>query len=472
MLDCPRSTPGMQPAQPSRKAHANKKSAARCPWSIHSAPQRKPRTPMRLTEPRPPLRLEALPSYCRHHVLSDSYVLCFEQIRAVFAASPLLSHRFTKPRGGGYPTSYSSNRYSPKSHTAVKKITSNAIRKASQSHRSMGFSANSAAVASVLAISSGVSNGNSSSGSNNSRIRACAEIADSVVPVTESPKLPRNSTNASCGTTPSSGTLYSTAKIGSSSSSVINRNNVLAHSLDRKIANGSDTERRNALSVSLVCSRKNPGCSISDAAKRNAIHSNPGPNRRDSSRVGSNVKLNSTTTIKIKTTVVVSSSRERNSVRSSLPSSTEVLENRLIYALAKVRIERRLAPFCVSATTVPASRRIPRVASAEISDSPCRLIKIVEPAPWRRHNVSANQLAPCGSSPVDGSSRSNTDGSCSSARAMATRWRIPRENVRTKESRRSNKPTSCSSDSTRLAGSGIPSSRANSSRFSSAVSSS
>src|SRR5712672_1082557 len=376
------------------------------------------------------------------------------------------------PGGRGYPTSYSSNRYSPKSHTAVKKITSKAIRKASQSQRSAGFSANSAAVASVLAISSGVSNGKSSRGSSNSRMRACAEIADSVVPVTESPKLPRNSTNASCGTTPSSGTLYSTAKIGSSSSSVINRNNVLAHSLDRKIANGSDTERRNALSVSLVCSRKNPGCSISDAAKRNAIHSNPGPNRRDSSRVGSNVKLNSTTTIKIKTTVVVNNSRERNSVRSSLPSSTEVLENRLIYALAKVRIERRLAPFCVSATTVPASRRIPRVASAEISDSPCRLIKIVEPAPWKRHNVSANQLAPCGSSPVDGSSRSNTDGSCSRARAMATRWRIPRENVRTKESRRSNKPTSCSNDSTRLAGSGIPSSLANSSRFSSAVSSS
>src|SRR6266850_369273 len=101
MLDCPRSTPGMQPAQPSRKAHANKKSAARCPWSIHSGPQRKPHIRMRPTEPQPPLRLEALPSCCRHYVLSDSYVLYFEQIRAVFTASPLLSHRFTKPRGGG-----------------------------------------------------------------------------------------------------------------------------------------------------------------------------------------------------------------------------------------------------------------------------------------------------------------------------------------------------------------------------------
>src|SRR5712671_8167076 len=250
----------------------------------------------------------------------------------LFSQQVLYYHTDSQNPGGRGVSNiiYSSNRYSPKSHTAVKKITSNAIRKASQSQRNTGFSANSAAVASVLAISSGVSNGNSSRGSSNSRMRACAEIADSVVPVTESPKLPRNSTNASCGTTPRSGTLYSTAKIGSSSSSVINRNNVLAHSLERKIANGSDTERRNALSVSLVCSRKKPGCSINDAANRNAIHSNPGPKRRDSSRVGSNVKLNSTTTIKINTTVVVSSSRERNSVRSSLPSSTEVLENRLI----------------------------------------------------------------------------------------------------------------------------------------------
>src|SRR6266404_2614200 len=101
MLDCPRSTPETHSTQPFRKAHANKKSVARCPWSIHSAPQRKPHTPMRPTGPPPPLRLEALPSYCRHYVLSDSYVLCFEQIRAVFTASPLLSHRFTKPRGEG-----------------------------------------------------------------------------------------------------------------------------------------------------------------------------------------------------------------------------------------------------------------------------------------------------------------------------------------------------------------------------------
>src|SRR5882762_6263062 len=101
MPNCPRSTPETHSAQPFRKAHADKRFAARCPWSIRLVLRRKPHTPMRPTGPPPPLRLEALPSYCRHYVLSDSYVLCFEQIRAVFTASPLLSHRFTKPRGEG-----------------------------------------------------------------------------------------------------------------------------------------------------------------------------------------------------------------------------------------------------------------------------------------------------------------------------------------------------------------------------------
>src|SRR5260370_42402680 len=104
MPNFPRSTPETHSAQPFRKAHADKRFAARRPWSIRLAPQRKPHTPMRPTEPRPPLRLEALPSYCRHYVLSESYVLCFEQIRAVFTVSPLLSHRFTKPGGRGCPT--------------------------------------------------------------------------------------------------------------------------------------------------------------------------------------------------------------------------------------------------------------------------------------------------------------------------------------------------------------------------------
>src|SRR5207249_11050362 len=133
--------------------------------------------------------------------------------------------------------------------------------------------------------------------------------------------------------------LYIIAKKGSENSSVSRRNNVFADSLGRKIANGSLTESRNALSVSLFCSRRKQGCSISEAAKRNANHRSPGPKRRDSSDVGSNVKLKSTITINIKTTVVVSSSLERNSVRSSLPSRAAVLESSAIHAFAKARIE-------------------------------------------------------------------------------------------------------------------------------------
>ena len=55
---------------------------------------------------------------------------------------------------------------------------------------------------------------------------------------------------------------------------------------------------------------------------------------------------------------------------------------------------------------------------------------------------------------------------------MATRWRMPREKVRTREARRSNKPTSCKSFCTRAAALGVSWSRAKSRRFSSAVSSS
>src|SRR5882724_5293130 len=163
---------------------------------------------------------------------------------------------------------------------------------------------------------------------------------------------------------------------------------------------------------------------MSDAANRKASHKRLAANRRDSVELASNVKLKSTTTTKMKTTVVVSNSRDRNSVRSSLPSNTAVFENKLTHAPAKVKIEGRLAPVRVSAITDPASNRSARVASAEISDSPWRLIKIVQPASLIPRKVSASHVMPYGSSPVAGSSNRKTEGSFSSARAMAIRWRI------------------------------------------------
>src|SRR5271163_2196385 len=76
--------------------------------------------------------------------------------------------------------------------------------------------------------------------------------------------------------------------------------------------------RRRAESVSLACSRRKEGSSIRVPAKRMAIQRSPGPKRRDSSRVGSKLKLKRKTTIRAKTAVVVRSSRVRNSVRTSL----------------------------------------------------------------------------------------------------------------------------------------------------------
>ncbi len=79
-------------------------------------------------------------------------------------------------------------------------------------------------------------------------------------------------------------------------------------------------------------------------------------------------------------------------------------------ALPNVRMSRSDAPVFVSAMTLPASRRTARVASAEISDSPCRLITMVQPARLSSRSEVASQVMPKGSRPVAGSSRSSTEG--------------------------------------------------------------
>src|SRR5580704_10139159 len=247
-----------------------------------------------------------------------------------YAAAPISDTTIAAKMARFHIALHSSRRYSPKSHNAVKNTMSNATRNPMPFHSTYGDRSSSAAVTSVLAIKIGVSIGSSNSGKSSSRIRACAEIEDSAVPAIDTPRLPRKNTSTSQGNTFMTDTLYITANTGSSKSSVTIRNNVFAASFAKKIANGSDTESRNALSVSFVCSRKKHGWSISDAANRNASHNNPEPNRRASSDSGSNVKLNNTSTMTTKITVVVSSSRERNSVRSSLPSSTPVFASRLI----------------------------------------------------------------------------------------------------------------------------------------------
>src|SRR5258708_37062832 len=172
-------------------------------------------------------------------------------------------------------------------------------------------------------------------------------MAERAVPAIETPKLPRKSTKINHPRTGRTGTLYRTEKIGSSKNSVRRRNKVFAISLARKTAKGSSTESRKALSVSLVCSRRKQDCSMSEAAKRKASQRRPGPKRRDSADEGSNVKLKSTMTIKMNTTVVVRSSRDRNSVRSSLPRRADVLESRLIQVWPNVSMDLSEAPTLV-----------------------------------------------------------------------------------------------------------------------------
>src|SRR5258705_7392650 len=222
---------------------------------------------------------------------------------------------------------YSSRRYSPKSHSAVKNTTSNTARKPIPFHCMNGSGAIRLTVTSVLATRMGASSGNNSSGSSNSRILAWAKMAANAVPATEIARLPRKNVSKIPGSRPRKLTLKSAEKPGSISNSVISRNKVFAAIFARKIANGSLTASRSALKVSFACSRRKHDCSINEAANKNASHNSPGPKRCDSLVVGSNVKLNSTTTISTKTIVVLSSSLERNSVRTSLPSSVAVLES-------------------------------------------------------------------------------------------------------------------------------------------------
>src|SRR6202451_3286528 len=273
-----------------------------------------------------------------------------------YAAAPISDTTIAAKMARFHITLHSSRRYSPKSHNAVKNTMSNATRNPMPFHSTYGDRSSSAAVTSVLAIKIGVSIGNNNNGNSSSRILACAEIDDSAVPAIETPRLPRKNTSTSQGNTPKTVTLYITANTGSSNSSITIKNNVFAASFAKKIANGSDTDSRNALSVSFVCSRKKHGCSINDAANKNASHNNPDPNRRASSESGSNVKLNSTSTMMTKMIVVVSSSRDRNSVFSSLPSSTPVFASRLIRPLSRV---------LNSSTRLRLCRRQPRRRRAE-----------------------------------------------------------------------------------------------------------
>src|SRR5260370_1505124 len=92
------------------------------------------------------------------------------------------------------------------------------------------------------------------------------------------------------------------------------------------MANGSLIESRSALSVSLFCSRKKQGCSISEAAKRKASHSSPGPKRRASLTLGAKQQLESTNNVSMKNTAVLRTSADHKPVPSSASTQTTDLD--------------------------------------------------------------------------------------------------------------------------------------------------
>src|SRR6185437_12793377 len=101
---------------------------------------------------------------------------------------------------------HSSSRKSHSSQEAVRNTISNPARNASQARSSAGCSAKSDAVASTAAISNGARIG-SSSGKSNSRIRACAAMAEKTVPVTTRPTVPSTKTRIRRPTIPARETL-------------------------------------------------------------------------------------------------------------------------------------------------------------------------------------------------------------------------------------------------------------------------
>src|ERR1022692_1621954 len=237
------------------------------------------------------------------------------------------------------PPTYSSNRNPPKSHAAVKKTTSKQTSTTIGARGKSDGSARSPTVAPTLAISSGTSAGKSSKGKSNSRMRACDAIAAKTVPTVAMPNVPRSITPASGPLTPSNGTSYSTENAGSRMTSTSTRKKKFAKSFPAMIAKGSTGASTRAAIVSLVRSRVNEGCSISELAKSSAIQRKPAPNRRESAADGLNAKLKTKTTTSAKTIVEVSSSNERNSTRSSFENTANVARERPTY-LARGFTER------------------------------------------------------------------------------------------------------------------------------------
>ena len=143
---------------------------------------------------------------------------------------------------------------------------------------------------------------------------------------------------------------------------------------------------RRAASVSLVCSRVNEGCSISEPANSSASHSRPGAKRRDSTDVGIEGEAEQHQHHQHEDQRGGQQfARAELRLRSSLSSRIAVGRARAIQASLLAR--RGPSPACAadrrtaaeSSATRPASRRTARVTMACASLAPCVLIRIVQP---------------------------------------------------------------------------------------------
>src|SRR6267154_6213782 len=94
MPNFPRSTPETHSAQPFRKAHADKRFAARRPWSIRWVRRRTPHRPIRPAKRQPLPPPKVLPSsealgflFCSSN-RAVLHVLCFDGLTNCFSRNP------------------------------------------------------------------------------------------------------------------------------------------------------------------------------------------------------------------------------------------------------------------------------------------------------------------------------------------------------------------------------------------------
>ena len=165
-----------------------------------------------------------------------------------------------------------------------------------------------------------------------------------------------------------------------------------------------------------------------------------------------------------------------NRTASTTPSSTSAPASGRPSAPAATRIVRgrslmswRIALVCPSATRWPFTSTSTCGAIRSTSWSTCEETITVRPSSpsWWRTSMISRRWA--GSRPFSGSSRSSRSGSCASAWASFTRWRMPCENPPTLRPATSARPTVSSARLAAPAGSATRCRRAHSSTTSCAV---